>query len=122
MNENNENSQNQKTNHITGQQGNFNMQDPNFNGQPKKTPWGDILLGLGLSILLVILIISSFYTGRAAIASIIVLILIFCATLLSVRFTRRNRPIVGKILLVTIIPLTLLLFLFGACFISLGVL
>ena len=107
MNGNNENSQNQ---------------DPIFNMEPKKSPWGDIFLGLGLSIVLIILIIASFYAGSIGIASIIIFFLISCATLLSVRFSRRNRPIVGKILLVTIIPLTLLLFLFGACFASLGVL
>lgn len=85
-----------------------------------KSPWGDIFLGLGLSLLLIIAMVSTLYIGKAGIISIITLILISCATFLSVRFIRRKRPIVGKILLATVIPLTLILLLFGACVVSLG--
>ncbi|MCB2291189.1 hypothetical protein LGK97_15775 [Clostridium sp. CS001] len=100
---------------------NENQQDPNLK-PPKKSPWGDIFLGLGLSLLLILSMIATLYIGKLGITSIIVLILISCATFLSVKFIRKERPIVGKILLATIIPLTLILLLFGACFISLGVL
>ncbi|MEK6265687.1 MAG: hypothetical protein N2B06_13120 [Clostridium sp.] len=86
----------------------------------KKSPWGDIFLGLGLSLLLIVSIIASLYIGMAGIVSIIMLILISCSAFLSVRLIRRNRPIAGKILLATVIPLTLLLLLFGACFVSMG--
>lgn len=99
---------------------NTNNQDSNFNTPPKKSPWGDIFLGIGLSLLLIIVMIASLYIGKAGIVSIVMLILISSSTFLSVRFIRRKRPIAGKILLATVIPLTLLLLLFGACFVSLG--
>lgn len=86
----------------------------------KKGPWADMFLGLGLSLLLIIAIVASLYIGKAGITSIIMLILISCSAFLSVRLMRRNRPIAGKILLATVIPLTLLLLLFGACFVSMG--
>jgi hypothetical protein len=122
MNDNNENPQNQKPNNNVSEQRNLNKQDPNFNTPPKKSPWGDIFLGLALSFLLIIGMISTLYIGKAGIISIIMLILISCSTFLSVRLIRRSRPIAGKILLATVIPLALLLLLFGACFVSLGVL
>jgi len=115
MNSNNENPNNK----IKGQ-GNLNQQVPNFNTPPKKSPWGDIFLGLGLSFLLIIVMVATLYIGIAGIVSIVMLILISGSTLISVRFIRRGRPIVGKILLATVIPLTLLLLLFGACVVSLG--
>jgi hypothetical protein len=99
---------------------NTNNQESNFNTPPKKSPWGDIFLGIGLSLLLIIAMIASLYIGEAGIVSIVMLILISSSTFLSVRFIRRKRPIAGKILLATIIPLTLLLLLFGACFVSMG--
>jgi len=99
---------------------NTNNQDSNFNTPPKKSPWGDIFLGIGLSLLLILSMVASLYTGKAGIASIVMLILISCSTFLAVRFIRRKRPIAGKILLATVIPLTLILLLFGACFVSLG--
>lgn len=99
---------------------NTNNQDSNFNTPPKKSPWGDIFLGIGLSLLLILAMVSSLYIGKAGITSIVMLILISCSTFLSVRFIRRKRPIAGKILLATVIPLTLILLLFGACFVSLG--
>jgi hypothetical protein len=101
---------------------NENQKEPNSNVPLKKSPWGDIFLGLGLSLLLILSMIATLYIGKVGIASIIILILISCATFLSVKFIRKKRPIVGKILLATIIPLTLILLLFGACFVSLGVL
>ena len=90
--------------------------------QPKKSPSGDIFLGLGLSLALIASMIVSLYSGSAGLFSIIMFILMTCATFLSVKLIKQNHPIAGKILLATIIPLTLLLLLFGACFVSLGVL
>jgi hypothetical protein len=121
MNDNNENPQNQKPNNGVSEQGNLSKQDLNFNTPPKKSPWGDIFLGLGLSLLLIIVMVASLYIGKAGIISIIMLILISCSTFLSVRLIRKAHPIAGKILLATVIPLTLVLLLFGACFVSLGV-
>ncbi|MBU3146758.1 hypothetical protein [Clostridium sp. CF012] len=109
----NENPENQKlTNNVSKQD--------NFNKPPKKSPWGDIFLGIGLSFTLIIAMIAALYIGKAGIISIVMFILISCATFLSVRFIRRTHPIAGKILLATVIPLTLVLLLFGACFVSLG--
>ena len=105
-----------------GQQESLNQQNPNFNIPPKKSPWGDIFLGLGLSLLLILSMVATLYIGKLGIASMVILALICASTFLSVRFIRRNRPIAGKILLATVIPLTLLLLLFGACFTFLGVL
>lgn len=122
MNDNNENSQNQKPDYNLSEQQNSNMQDSNFNMQPKKSPLGDIFLGLGLSLALIASMIVSLYSGSAGLFSIIMFILMTCATFLSVKLIKQNHPIAGKILLATIIPLTLLLLLFGACFVSLGVL
>lgn len=85
-----------------------------------KSPWGDIFLGLGLAFLLIIAIVATFNIGKAGIISIVLFILLSFSTFLSVRFIRRNRPIVGRIILVIVIPMTLLLLLFGACVISLG--
>jgi len=116
----NKNPQNQKPNNNINEQYILNNQDPNFNTPPKKGPWGEIFLGLGLSLLLIISMVATLYIGKAGIISIIMFILISGATFLSVRFIRRTHPIAGKILLVTIIPLTLILLLFGACFVSLG--
>jgi hypothetical protein len=99
---------------------NTNNQDSNFNTPPKKSPWGDIFLGIGLSLLLIIAMYASLYIGEAGMVSIVMLILISCSTFLAVRFIRRNRKIAGKILLATVIPLTLILLLFGACFVSMG--
>ncbi|MGK0469245.1 hypothetical protein [Clostridium sp.] len=102
---------------------NTNNQDPNFNAPPKKSPWVDIFLGIGLSLLLIIAMIASLNIGAAGMISmfsIVMLILISGSTFLSVRLIRRNRPIAGKILLATVIPITLILLLFGACFVSMG--
>jgi len=109
-------------NNNESEQDYLNKQDPNFNPPPKKSPWGDIFLGLGLSCLLIIALVATLYIGKAGAVSIIVFILILSSTFLSVRFIRRKRPIAGKIILATVIPLTLLLLLFGACFVSLGIL
>lgn len=117
MNDNNE-----KPNNNFNEGDYLNKQDPNFNTPPKKSPWGDIFLGLGLSILLIVAMAATLYIGKVGIISIIILVLISGSTFLSVRLIKRKRPIVGKILLATVIPLTLLLLLFGACFVSLGVL
>lgn len=111
-----------------GQQGslnkqeNLNHQNSNFNIPPKKSPWGDIFLGLGLSLLLILSMFATLYIGKVGITSMVILALISASTFLSVRFIRRKRPIAGKILLSTVIPLTLILLIFGACFVSLGVL
>ena len=107
---------------MNGNNENFQNQDPIFNMEPKKSPWGDIFLGLGLAILLIASIIISFYSGSTGVFSIIMFILISAATLLAVKLIKQKHPIAGKILLAIIIPLTLLLLLFGACFAMLGVL
>lgn len=99
---------------------NENPDNQNFNTSPKKSPLGDIFLGLGLSLLLIIATVATLYIGKAGIVSIILLILISCSTFLSVRFIRGTHPIAGKTLLATVIPLTLVFLLFGACFVSLG--
>ena len=109
-------------NNNFNEQNNINQQSFDFNTPPKKSPWGEIFLGLGLSVFLILAMIATLYIGKVAISSFIILFLISGATLLSVRFIKRKRPIAGKILLATVIPLTLLLLLFGACFVSLGVL
>ncbi|MBU3113888.1 hypothetical protein [Clostridium lacusfryxellense] len=118
----NDNPKNQKPNNNLGEQYYMSNQDPNFNSHVKKSPWRDIFLGLGLSLLLLILMVATLFIGKAGITSIIMFILIGSATFLSVRFIRRSHPIAGKILLATVTPLALLLLLFGACFVSLGVL
>ena len=87
---------------------------------PKKSPLGDIFLGLGLSFLLIIAMVATLYIGKAGIISIVMFILISASTFLSVKFIRKTHPIAGKILLATVIPLALLLLLFGACAITLG--
>ena len=120
MNTNNENPQNEKPNNNINEQGDLSKQDPNLNTLPKKSALGEIFLGVGLSLLLIIAMVATLYIGKAGIVSIIMLILISASTFISVRFIRRARPIVGKILLATVIPLTLLLLLFGACVVSLG--
>ena len=120
MSINNENPENQKPNYNENGQDNSSKQDPNLNVPPKKSPWGDIFLGLGLSLLLILSMFGTLYIGKAGIVSIIMFSLISLSTFLSVRFIRKTHPIAGKILLATVIPLTLLLLLFGACFISLG--
>jgi len=120
MNTNNENPQNEKPNNNVSGQDDLNQQVTNFNTPLKKSPWGEIFLGLGLSLLLLIAMVATLYIGKAGIVSIIMLILISVSTFVSVRFIRRARPVAGKILLATVIPLTLLLLLFGACAISLG--
>jgi len=99
---------------------NLNNQNPNFNKPIKKSPWGDIFLGLALALLLFITLVATLYIGKAGIISIIEFILISFFTFLSVRFIRRNRPIVGKIILGVVIPMTLLLLLFGSCAALLG--
>ena len=120
MSDNNEDFKNEKPNNVS-EQVNLNEHNHNLNTPPKKIPWGDIFLGLGLSFLLIIAIVASLYIGQVGIISIVVFILLVCSTFLSVRFIRRGtHPIAGKILLVIIIPLTLLLLLFGACAVSLG--
>ena len=120
MSINNENPQNQKPNYNENGQDNSSKQDPDLNVPPKKSPWGDIFLGLGLSLLLILSMFGTLYIGKAGIVSIIMFSLISLSTFLSVRFIRKTHPIAGKILLATVIPLTLILLLFGACFISLG--
>lgn len=120
MSINNKDSNNQKPNSNFTEQDNLNKQDPNFNTPPKKSPWGEIFLGLGLSFLLIIAMVATLYIGKAGIVSIIMFILISLSTFLSVRFIRREHPIAGKIMLATIIPLTLILLLFGACAVMLG--
>jgi len=120
MNVSNDNPKNVKLNNKLNEHDYLDNQDPNFNGAPKKSPWWDIFLGLGLSLLLLISMVATLYIGKAGIVSIIEFILISFSTFLSVRFIRRDRPIAGKIILVVVIPMTLLLLLFGACFISLG--
>ena len=109
-------------NNNFNEQNTINQQSFDFNTPPKKSPWGEIFLGLGLSVSLILAMVITLYIGKVAISSFIILFLISGATLLSVRFIKRKRPIAGKILLATVIPLTLLLLLFGACFVSLGVL
>jgi|GEM_PF-3498643 len=98
---------------------NVNNQNPE-NQKPKKSPWGDIFLGLGLALLLFIAMVATLYIGNVGKISIIGFILMSASTFLSVRLIRRNHPIAGKIMLGVIIPLTLLLLLFGACSITLG--
>lgn len=119
MSINNETPKDQKHNN-SNELDNLSKQDPNLDTNPKKSPWGDIFLGLGLSLLLIIAMVATLYIGKAGIISIVIFILISCSTFLSVRLIRRNHPIAGKILLTIVIPLTLLLLLFGACAISLG--
>ena len=113
---------NENPNNNSNEQNNINQQNFDFNSPPKKSPWGEIFLGLGLSVFLILAMIATLYIGKVAISSFVILFLISCSTFLSVRFIRRKRPIAGKILLATVIPLTVLLLLFGACFVSLGVL
>lgn len=120
MSINNENSQNQKPNNNLYKDGNLSNQDPNFITPSKKSPWGDIFLGLGLSFLLIVLMVATLYIGKAGIVSILMFILISSSTFLSVRFIRRAHPIAGKIMLTVVIPITLLLLLFGACGVMLG--
>lgn len=103
-------------------QENLNHQNSNFNIPPKKSPWGDIFLGSGLSILLILSMFATLYIGKVGITSMVILALISASTFLAVRFIRRKRPIAGKILLGAVVPLTLILLIFGACFVSLGVL
>jgi len=100
----------------------LNHQNPNFNSPPKKSPWGEIFLGLGLSLLLILSMFATLYIGKVGITSMVILALISTSTFLAVRFIRRKRPIAGKILLGAVVPLTLILLIFGACFVSLGVL
>ncbi|MBU3190356.1 hypothetical protein K9O30_14285 [Clostridium bowmanii] len=116
----NENPENQKSNNNLNVQDFLNYKEPSFNTLPKKSPWGDIFLGLGLSVLLIITMVATLYIGKAGIVSIISLILISSSTFLSVRFIRRTHPIAGKILLAIVIPITLIFLLFGACFVSLN--
>jgi len=64
--------------------------------------------------------IATLYIGKAGIISIVMFILISISTFLSVKLIRKTHSIAGKILLATVIPLALLLLLFGACAITLG--
>jgi len=121
MSDNNEDFKNEKPNNDVNEQENLNQHNSNFNTPLKKSPWGDIFLGLGLVFLLILAIVASLYIGQVGIISIVMFILLACSTFLSVRFIRRGtHPIAGKILLVIIIPLTLLLLIFGMCAVSLG--
>lgn len=104
---------------------NKNSNDPNFppqsnNGQfnkkSKTTQFKDVLIGLGISGLLVLLMFFSLFIGKnVGIVSIIEFIIISYGTFLSVRFIRRKRHIIGVFILATIIPSTLLLLLVGTC-------
>ena len=48
MNVNNENHVSQKPDNVN-EEVNLNKQDPSLDTEPKRSPWGDIFLGLGLS-------------------------------------------------------------------------
>lgn len=99
--------------------------EDNFNGgdnkPPKQNTLMEILIGLGASILILVLIFGTLFIGMPGIISIVELIIIACSTFLAVRCLRRERKIIGIFILATIIPMTLLLMLVGSCAALLGV-
>ena len=112
-NGNNNNESSQKLNDNLNNEN--NDQNPNYNRPPKKSTWKDIFLGVGLAILIFMAMYSALFLNDIRIISIIEFIIISISTFLSVRFKRRNRPILGTLILVAVIPMTLLLLLVGSC-------
>ena len=55
----NENPENQKPNNNLNKQDILNYKEPNLNTSPKISPWTDIVLGLGLSVLLIIAMVAT---------------------------------------------------------------
>jgi len=87
-----------------------------LNKKSKRTQFKDALIGLCISALLFLLMFFSLFIRKnMGTISIIEFIIISFGTFLSVRFIRRERPIIGGFILATIIPSALLLLLVGAC-------